>query len=167
MTPVVWFAIALGALCFAAWVGIPLWMTFARPSLPPDYSEAEGYLRAKAALESGEATVAATMVSAGTVPVIGDIQGAPDKQFSPPVLPGHHSGRGSQETRPGQKAGTACRDDRFVRTPGFRGKRRSTLTGHPAARLCRNCHAARQAGEMPARESTAAIINARPGHGCL
>jgi hypothetical protein len=151
---VVWFAIALGALAFAAWVGIPLWMTFARPSLPPDYSEAHGYLRAKAALESGEATVSATMVPTGTVPVIRDIHGAPDTQSNPAVLLGHrHPGRGAQETRPGQKARTARRDDRFMRTPGFPRKRRCTLTGHPAAQAAPKFSPSRTGRQDAGKES--------------
>jgi hypothetical protein len=39
------------ALIVAAWVGVPLWLTFKRPHRHPDYAEARAYFRAKAAAE--------------------------------------------------------------------------------------------------------------------
>jgi len=57
MTPLVWASLALAALCFGAWYGIPMWMTFKRPERHPDFSEARAYLRAKAALAKGESVI--------------------------------------------------------------------------------------------------------------
>lgn len=39
------------ALIVAAWVGVPLWLTFKRPHRQPDYAEARAYFRAKTAAE--------------------------------------------------------------------------------------------------------------------
>ncbi len=39
------------ALIVAAWVGVPLWLTFKRPHKHPDYAEARAYFAAKAAAE--------------------------------------------------------------------------------------------------------------------
>jgi len=50
MTPLVWANFPLALLFLLAWAGIPLWMTFRRPETPPDYSAAQAYLAAKAAL---------------------------------------------------------------------------------------------------------------------
>ena len=63
MTPLVWASLALTALYFGAWYGIPMWMTFKRPERHPDFSEARAYLRAKAALAKGESVV--TVPAAG------------------------------------------------------------------------------------------------------
>ena len=57
MTPLVWASLALAALYFGAWYGIPMWMTFKRPERHPDFSEARAYLRAKAALARGESVI--------------------------------------------------------------------------------------------------------------
>jgi hypothetical protein len=57
MTPLVWASLALTALFFGAWYGIPMWMTFKRPQRPPDFAEARAYLRAKAALGNGESVI--------------------------------------------------------------------------------------------------------------
>jgi hypothetical protein len=57
MTPLVLASLALAALFFAAWSGIPMWMTFRRPERHPDFSEAQAYLRAKAALAKGESVL--------------------------------------------------------------------------------------------------------------
>jgi hypothetical protein len=66
MNPLVWANFPLAALFILAWVGIPMWMTFRRPEQQPDYSEARDYFRAKAALERGEAVVAAPPASLTT-----------------------------------------------------------------------------------------------------
>ncbi|HUL26840.1 MAG TPA: hypothetical protein VLW44_13840 [Streptosporangiaceae bacterium] len=66
MTPLVLASLALAALFFGAWYGIPMWMTFRRPERHPDFSEARAYLRARAALARGESviTVPATGMTA-------------------------------------------------------------------------------------------------------
>ncbi len=38
MTPLVCASLALTALFFAAWYGIPMWMTFKRPERHPDFA---------------------------------------------------------------------------------------------------------------------------------
>jgi hypothetical protein len=63
MTPLVWASLALTALFFGAWYGIPMWMTFKRPERHPDFAEARAYLRAKAALGKGESVI--TVPAAG------------------------------------------------------------------------------------------------------
>jgi hypothetical protein len=50
MSAWVWVNVMLGVPFLLVWVGIPLWMTFKRPDTPPDFSVAQGYLNAKAAL---------------------------------------------------------------------------------------------------------------------
>jgi len=57
MTPLVLASLALAALFFGAWYGIPMWMTFKRPERRPDFSEARAYLQAKAALAGGESVL--------------------------------------------------------------------------------------------------------------
>ena len=57
MTPLVLASLALAALFFGAWYGIPMWMTFKRPEQRPDFSEARAYLQAKAALAEGESVL--------------------------------------------------------------------------------------------------------------
>ncbi len=57
MTPLVLASLALAALLFGAWYGIPMWMTFKRPERGPDFSEARAYLQAKAALAEGESVL--------------------------------------------------------------------------------------------------------------
>ena len=47
MTPLVWATIALCAVVASLIVGIPYWITFARPGDAPDHSEAWAYLAAK------------------------------------------------------------------------------------------------------------------------
>jgi hypothetical protein len=47
MTPLVWATIALCAVAVLLVVGIPYWITFARPDDTPDHSEAWAYLAAK------------------------------------------------------------------------------------------------------------------------
>ncbi len=47
MTPLVWATIALCAVVASLIVGIPYWITFARPGDAPDRSEAWAYLAAK------------------------------------------------------------------------------------------------------------------------
>lgn len=63
MTPLVLASLALAALFFGAWYGIPMWMTFRRPERRPDFSEARAYLQAKAALAEGESVL--TIPAAG------------------------------------------------------------------------------------------------------
>jgi hypothetical protein len=58
MTPLVLASLALAAVFFGAWYGIPMWMTFKRPDGRPDFSEARAYLQAKAALAEGESVPA-------------------------------------------------------------------------------------------------------------
>lgn len=55
MTPLVWANFPLALAFVLAIVGIPLWMTFKRPSKPADHSQANAYLAAKAAPEGGQA----------------------------------------------------------------------------------------------------------------
>src|SRR5436190_4661411 len=57
MTPLVLASLALAAVFFGAWYGIPMWMTFKRPDGRPDFSEARAYLQAKAALAEGESVL--------------------------------------------------------------------------------------------------------------
>jgi len=58
MTAVVWANVLLAVPFLAAFIGIPLWMTFRRPDTGADHSQAHGYLEARAAL-----------AGAGTAPV--------------------------------------------------------------------------------------------------
>ena len=55
----------LAILIMTAIVGIPLWMTFKRPEVAPDYTEAGAYLGAKAGLRA--IPVHATVHSQATV----------------------------------------------------------------------------------------------------
>ena len=57
MTPLVLASLTLAALFFAAWYGIPMWITFKRPERGPGFSEARAYLQAKAALAEGESVL--------------------------------------------------------------------------------------------------------------
>ena len=57
MTPLVLASLALAAVFFGAWYGIPMWMTFKSPEQGPDYSEARAYLQAKAALAEGGSAI--------------------------------------------------------------------------------------------------------------
>jgi hypothetical protein len=50
MSALVWVNVILGVPFLAVWIGIPLWMTFKHPDTSPDFSAAQGYLSAKAAL---------------------------------------------------------------------------------------------------------------------
>lgn len=47
MTAVVWANILLAIPFLAAFIGIPLWMTFKRPQTGADHAEARAYLRAR------------------------------------------------------------------------------------------------------------------------
>jgi len=73
MTPLVWATIALCAVAASLIVGIPYWITFARPGDTPDHSEAWAYLAAKE--EADERVMPAQTGpdarhrSAGTAPV--------------------------------------------------------------------------------------------------
>jgi hypothetical protein len=50
MSALIWVNVLLGVPFLLVWMGIPLWMTFKRPDTPPDFSAAQAYLNAKAAL---------------------------------------------------------------------------------------------------------------------
>jgi len=52
MTAVVWANILLAIPFLAAFIGIPLWMTFKRPQTGADHSEARAYLRTRDAFAS-------------------------------------------------------------------------------------------------------------------
>jgi hypothetical protein len=47
MTAVVWANILLAIPFLAAFIGIPLWMTFNRPQTGADHAEARAYIRAR------------------------------------------------------------------------------------------------------------------------
>jgi hypothetical protein len=49
MSAVVWANILLALPFLAAFIGVPLWLTFKRPETAPDHAEARAYLRARAA----------------------------------------------------------------------------------------------------------------------
>jgi hypothetical protein len=87
MTPLVWASLALTALFFGAWYGIPMWMTFKRPQRPPDFAEARAYLGAKAALGNGESVI--------TVPAAGTTATRLHMTATRAIVPGrHHAGAG-------------------------------------------------------------------------
>ena len=87
MTPLVLASLALAALYFGAWYGIPMWMTFKRPERHPDFSEARAYLRAKAALAKGESVV--------TVPATGMTTTRRHMTATRAIVPGRlHAGAG-------------------------------------------------------------------------
>ena len=50
MSAVVWANILLALPFLAAFIGVPLWLTFKRPETAPDHAEARAYLRARSAL---------------------------------------------------------------------------------------------------------------------
>jgi hypothetical protein len=60
MTAVVWANVLLAIPFLIAFIGIPLWLTFRRPGAEADHSQANAYLRAKAAL-AGAATPAPSL----------------------------------------------------------------------------------------------------------
>jgi hypothetical protein len=92
MTPLVWASLALAALCFGAWYGIPMWMTFQRPERHPDFSEARAYLRAKAALARGESVI--------TVPAAGMTTARRHMTATHAIVPGRqHAGAGLAAAR--------------------------------------------------------------------
>jgi hypothetical protein len=87
MTPLVWASLALTALFFGAWYGIPMWMTFKRPERHPDFSEARAYLQAKEALARGESVI--------TVPAAGMTAARRRVTATRAIVPGrHHAGAG-------------------------------------------------------------------------
>jgi hypothetical protein len=87
MTPLVWASLALTALYFGAWYGIPMWMTFKRPERDPDFAEARAYLRAKEALAKGESVI--------TVPAAGMTAARRHMTATRAIVPGrHHAGAG-------------------------------------------------------------------------
>jgi hypothetical protein len=55
LTGLVVATIPVMALFVLGIVGIPLWITFKHPAAPPDYSEADAHLRAKARARDGGA----------------------------------------------------------------------------------------------------------------
>ena len=73
MTPLVWATIALCAVVASLIVGIPYWITFARPGGTPDHSEAHAYLAAKGHVDERvmpeQSAPAARHRSAGTAPI--------------------------------------------------------------------------------------------------
>jgi hypothetical protein len=87
MTPLVLASLALAALFFGAWYGIPMWMTFKRPERRPDFSEARAYLQAKAALAEGESVL--------TVPATGTTTARRHMTATRSIVPGRqHAGAG-------------------------------------------------------------------------
>jgi hypothetical protein len=102
MTPLVWASLALAALYFGAWYGIPLWLTFRRPERRPDFSEARAYLQAKASLARGESVI--------TVPATATTTARRHMTASRAIVPGRqHAGAGLGR-RPGHAP--AHRDER-------------------------------------------------------
>jgi hypothetical protein len=73
MTPLVWATIALCAVVISLIVGVPYWITFARPGDKPDHSEAHAYLAAKEQADERvmpeQSAPAARHRSAGTAPI--------------------------------------------------------------------------------------------------
>jgi hypothetical protein len=55
MSAVVWANILLALPFLAAFIGIPLWLTFRRPETGPDHAEARAYLRARPAFAAAMA----------------------------------------------------------------------------------------------------------------
>jgi hypothetical protein len=49
MTAVVWANILLALPFLAAFIGVPLWLTFKRPETAPDHAEAHAYRRTRSA----------------------------------------------------------------------------------------------------------------------
>jgi hypothetical protein len=49
MSAVVWANILLTLPFLAAFIAVPLWLTFKRPETAPDHAEARAYLRARSA----------------------------------------------------------------------------------------------------------------------
>jgi hypothetical protein len=68
MTALVWANVLLAVPFLAAFIGIPLWMTFRRPDTGADHSQAHGYLEAKAALAGAGAAPAPSTAGAGRRP---------------------------------------------------------------------------------------------------
>jgi hypothetical protein len=92
MTPLVLASLALAAVFFGAWYGIPMWMTFKRPERHPDFSEARAYLQAKAALVRGESVV--------TVPAAGMTTARRHMTATRAIVPGRqHAGAGLASAR--------------------------------------------------------------------
>jgi hypothetical protein len=73
MTPLVWATIALCAVAVLLIVGIPYWITFARPNHVPDHSEAWAYLAARERADEdvtpAQSGPDARHRSAGTAPI--------------------------------------------------------------------------------------------------
>ena len=87
MTALVWASLALAAVFFGAWYGIPMWMTFRRPERHPDFAEARAYGRTKAALAKGEQVI--------TVPAAGMTATRQHMTATRGVVPGRrHAGAG-------------------------------------------------------------------------
>ncbi|HWG63685.1 MAG TPA: hypothetical protein VG253_18500 [Streptosporangiaceae bacterium] len=77
MTAAVWANFPLAALIFAAWVGIPLWMTFKRRETHPDYSQARAHFRSKAIRSAADAgaRVPAAAITAQLQPTVHTVPG--------------------------------------------------------------------------------------------
>ena len=56
MSGVVWANVVLAIPFLIAFIAVPLWMTFRRPNIGADHSQAHSYLRAKAALATLDAS---------------------------------------------------------------------------------------------------------------
>ena len=52
MSAVVWANILLALPFLVAFIGLPLWLTFRRPEIAPDHTEARTYLRTRSAFAS-------------------------------------------------------------------------------------------------------------------
>jgi hypothetical protein len=50
MSAVVWANILLALPFLAAFIGVPLWLTFNRPEAAPDHADTRAYLAARSAL---------------------------------------------------------------------------------------------------------------------
>ena len=63
MTGVVWANVVLAIPFLIAFIAVPLWMTFRRPNIGADHTQAHSYLRAKAALAAAEASAPGRVTS--------------------------------------------------------------------------------------------------------
>jgi hypothetical protein len=55
MSAVVWANILLTLPFLIAFIGLPLWLTFYRPEIAPDHTEAHAYLRTRSAFDAAPA----------------------------------------------------------------------------------------------------------------
>jgi hypothetical protein len=63
MTGVVWANVLLAIPFLIAFIAVPLWMTFRRPSIGTDHTQAHSYLRAKTALAALDASAPGRVTS--------------------------------------------------------------------------------------------------------